>query len=117
MLTIKKEMSMYDFIEEYSGLDNTDFANEHQALGIIYDSLYSMYGEIEDGFITDYIRFKVQEMDANYFIDQYSHIMDLEEDATDDEKHEAIENCLNDYTFYIGNYEHDGVMYYLFDEF
>lgn len=117
MLTIKKEMSIYDFIEEYSGLNNTDFADEHQALAVIFDCLCSMYEDLEDGFITDYIRYQVQEMDANYFIDQYKHIMDLEEDATDEEKHEAIENCLNDYTFYIGNYEDDGIIYYLFDEF
>ena len=117
MLTIKKEFSMYDFIEEFKELNNVCFADNHDALGIIYDSLCSAYDDLDYDFICDYVRFQVNEMDTDYFIEQYGHLLDLEDDADDDEKHEEIERVLNHYTYYIGFYEHDGQTHYLFDEF
>ena len=119
MLTIKKELSLYDFIEEFEGLYNTSFADEHEALGLIFDSLCGLGEDMEETQITDYIRFQVVEMDMDCFIDQYGHLLKLDEDECEDEdeKHEAIEECLNHYTYYIGSYEYNGKTYYLFDEF
>lgn len=117
MLTIKKELSACDFVDEFSGLDNTNFADEHDALSIIYDSLASVYDELDENFISDYIRFQVQEMDIEQFIENYSHLLDLDEDANNDDKHEEIERVLNDNTYYIGCYEYNDTIYYLFDEF
>jgi hypothetical protein len=115
MLTIKKELDFYDFIEEFEGY--ADFADEHEALSIIYDSLCGSGEDMEEVQVRDYIRFQVQEMDTDYFIDQYGHLLNLDDDADEDTKHEAIEECLNYHTYYIGFYEYDNKKHYLFDEF
>lgn len=106
---------MYDFINEFKELDNICFTDEYEALSIIYDSLCSVYDDLDYDFISDYVRFQVMEMDGDDFINSYD--LDLEEDAEEEEKHQAIEKHLNDYTYYIGFYERDGFVYYLFDEF
>ena len=117
MLTIKKELDLYDFIDEFEMLENMSFENEREALGIIFDFLSGLGDDMDYMEIKDYIRFQVQEMDADYFIEQYGHLLKLDDDADDDEKHEEIERVLNYYTNYLGSYEYNGQTYYLFDEF
>lgn len=117
MLTIKKEFSMYDFIEEFKELSNVCFTDNHVALGIIYDSLCEAYDDLEHDFISDYVRFQVMEMEQDDFINSYDNLLNIDDDSDEDEKHEEIERVLNYYTYYLGSYEYNGKIYYLFDEF
>src|SRR5690554_5204971 len=115
MLTIKQELDFYDFINEFERLDNTSFENEREALGIIFDFLCSLGDDMEYMEIKDYIRFQVVEMEQDAFINSYDNLLNLDDDADQDEKHQEIERVLNYYTNYLGNYEYNGQTYYLFD--
>ena len=117
MLTIKKELGYYEFIEEYSDiLEGCDT----EAKKIIFDSLCeTMYDGAEDMTIRDYIRFQLEIQTQEDVINNYDIISAEDmEDMDEDEKHEAVENYLNYNTYYLGSYkDNNGIMVYLFDEF
>lgn len=114
MLVIKKELSFYEFIDEFIDvLEELDL----EAMSLIYESLCEvMEGGADDTTIRDYIRFQLEVQAINELINNYDVIID--DDMTEDEKHEAVENYLNYNTYLLGSYINDnGVMVYVFDEF
>lgn len=117
MLTIKKELSFYDFQNEYDDILN---GIEYQAHEIIFESLSSMfYDGIDDMTVRDYIRFQLQVMTLKEVLNDYNVLDDEEkEDLNDDDILEVVEEYLNDNTYVLGSYVDDeGETVFLFDEF
>lgn len=117
MLTVKKELDLNDFMNEYEDiLKDLDY----EACEIIFSSLEDIFCEgAEDMTIRDYIRFQVYISTSSELLNDYDIIDDEDiEDMDEDEIHEAIEKYLNYNTYLLGSYEDgDGVMVYVFDEF
>ncbi len=116
MLTIKKELSFDEFLNEYENILPKDYeANE-----IIFDSLEQIFDDgTDDVTIRDYIRFQMNISTAKELLNDYD-IIDSEdmEDLEDDEINEKIEEYLNDNTYLFGSYEDsDGEMCFIYDEF
>lgn len=116
MLTVKKEMDLNDFMDEYA----TILPDDREACEIIFSSLEErMTDGAEDMTIRDYIRFQLyistqSELLSNYDIIDEEEIKEMDED----EIHERIEEYLNYNTYLLGSYEdNDGVMVYIYDEF
>ena len=117
MLTIKKELDLQDFINDY---DDIMSGWDYEAKEIIYDSLSECFYEgAEDMTIRDYLRFQVQVQTQDEVLDNYDIIQENEKgDHDDNQLHEIVENYLNDNTYVLGSYEdNNGVMVYIFDEF
>ena len=116
MLTIKKELNLQDFINEYDDI----LPNDYEAYEIIFDSLCeTMEDGMEDVQVKDYIRFKMNISTQKELLSDYN-IIDEDEfkDLDNDEIHEKIENYLNYNTYYLGSYEdNDGETVYIYDEF
>lgn len=117
MLIIKKELNFYDFKNEYEyelkGLSN-------EGVEIIFNSLCEMFFEGgESSNISDYLRYQMQVSTGEEILNNYNVIPSEEaEKMTDEEKHEAIEEYLNDYTYLLGYYtDADGKTIYIYDEF
>src|SRR5690554_5911387 len=106
MIKLYKYLDEDDFKNEFRGLDNTDWADEWQALGV----LYYWIDEEEDNFsnVRDWLRFQVMEMTADEIKENYS---------IDFERYPEVEDFLNYYTMLYGTYESNGTTYYLFSEF
>ena len=117
MLTIKKELDLQDFINDYDFIMD---AWDYEAKEIVFNSLCDCFYEgAEDMTIRDYLRFQLYVMTQDEVIDNYD-VIDGDDlkDMDEDEIHEAVEKYLNYHTYYLGSYEGvDGVMVYLFDEF
>ena len=117
MLTIKKELSFYDFQNEYDDILNDI---EYQAHEIIFDSLSEMFFEgTDDMTVRDYIRFQLQVMTLKEVLNDYNILDDEEkEDLNDEDILEVVEEYLNDNTYVLGSYVDDeGETVFLFDEF
>lgn len=117
MLTIKKELSFYDFQNEY---ENILYDIEYQAQEIIFDSLSDMFFEgTDDMAVRDYIRFQLQVMTLKEVLDDYNVLNDDElQELDDDDILEVVEEYLNDNTYVLGSYVDDeGEIVFLFDEF
>lgn len=108
MIKLYKELNVYDFRNEFEGLDNTAWADEYEALGVLYDYLEELGDEMGASNVRDWLRFQVMEMTADEIEKSYS---------VDYEQYPEIEDFLNYYTVLYGTYEHDGETYYLFSEF
>ena len=124
MLTIKKELDLQDFMNDYEDILPSDY----EACEIIFDSLCeAMYDGAKDMTVRDYIRFQLQISTQSELLDDYDIIddEDMEEiNQIEDEEerkeriHEEIEEYLNYNTYYLGSYEDDnGDTVYLYDEF
>lgn len=109
MIKISSYYSDLDFIKRYERLDNTAWADERLALGVLYDHLSSLDDEaLSDMDIRDWLRFQVVEMteeeiEINYNLQFVGY--------------STVEYFLNDYTMLYGTYNHNGKVYYLFGEF
>lgn len=117
MLTIKKELDLQDFMNEYEDiLKDLDY----EACEIIFSSLEDVfYDGAEDMTIRDYIRFQMNISTSSELLNDYD-IIDAEdiEDMDEDEINEAIEEYLNDNTYLLGSYEdNEGVTCFIYDEF
>lgn len=117
MLTIKKELDLNDFMNEYEDiLKDLDY----EACEIIFSSLEDIFCEgAEDMTIRDYVRFQMNISTSNELLNDYD-IIDPEdiEDMDEDEINEAIEEYLNDNTYLLGSYEDsEGVTCFIYDEF
>ena len=117
MLIIKKELSFYDFQNEYENiLSDIDY----EAQQIIFDSLSDMFYEgTDDMTIRDYIRFQMNISTAKELLNDYNIIDDDElKTLDDDEINERIENYLDENTFTLGSYlDDDNEMIFIYDEF
>ena len=116
MLTIKKELDLNNFMNEYEDI----LPEDQEACEIIYDSLCEMmYDGAEDMTIRDYVRYQMNISTSKELLNDYDIIDDEDiEDMDEDEINEAIETYLNDNTYLLGSYEDsNGDMVYLFDEF
>ena len=117
MLTIKKELDLNDFINDYDGV-MSDW--DYEAKEIVFDSLCECFYEgTEDMTIRDYLRFQLEIQTQEDVISNYD-VIDEEDlkDMDEDEIHEAIENYLSENTYLLGSYEDsDGEMVYIYDEF
>ena len=116
MLTIKKELSFDDFLNEYENILPKDYeANE-----IIFDSLEQIFEDgTDDMTIRDYIRFQMNISTAKELLHDYD-IIDPEdvEDMDEDEIDEAIETYLNENTYLLGKYgDSNGETCFIYDEF
>jgi hypothetical protein len=117
MLTVKKELDLQDFINDY---DDIMSGWDYEAKEIIYDSLCDTMSEgAEDMTIRHYLRFQLEIQTQEDVISNYDVIDDEDLKGMDeDEMHEAVENYLNDNTYLLGSYEdNNGIMIYIFDEF
>ena len=116
MLTIKKEMDLNDFMNEYESI----LPKDYEACEIIFNSLCEMmYDGAEDMTIRDYIRFQMNISTSKELLNDYD-IIDKEDmkSMEDDEIHDEIENYLNDNTYFLGSYEDsNGDVIYIYDEF
>lgn len=109
MIKLYKDLNVYDFINEFEGLDNTSWAHERKALIVLYDCLVNTWDEALDYMdIKDWLRFQVMEMKEEEIKKSYSNIF---------KGYSDIENFLNDYTVIYGTYESNGKTFYLFGEF
>lgn len=109
MIKVYEYLSTTDFINKFIGLDNTAWADEWQALSVLYDYLESIGDEShEETNVRDWLRFQVMEMTADEIEESYS--IDLE-------RFPEVEDFLNYCTMLYGTYESDGITYYLFSEF
>ena len=110
MIKVYKELNVHDFRNEFECLYNTSWADEWQALGVLFDWLESTGIESHDETnIRDWLRFQVMEMTADE-IEESSNSMDFE-------RFPEIDDFLNYHTMLYGTYELDGETYYLFSEF
>ena len=117
MLTIKKELDLQDFINDY---DDIMSGWDYEAKEIVFDSLCECFYEgAEDMAIRDYLRFQLEIQTQEDVISNYDVIDDEDlKDMDEDEIHEAVENYLDNNTYLLGSYkDYNGVMVYLFDEF
>ena len=107
MLTIKKELSFYDFQNEYDDILNDI---EYQAHEIIFDSLSDMFFDgTDDMTVRDYIRFQLQVMTLKEVLNDYNVLDDEElQELDDDDILEVVEEYLNDNTYVLGSYVDDG---------
>jgi len=116
MLTIKKELYLNDFMNEYEDI----LPEDYDACEIIFDSLSEMmYDGADDMTVRDYIRFQMNISTQKELLNDYD-IIDAEDikDMDEDEINEAIETYLNDNTSFLGSYEDsDGETVYIYDEF
>lgn len=116
MLTIKKELDLNDFMNEYEDI----LPKDQEACEIIFDSLCETMSEgAEDMTIRDYIRFQMNISTSNELLNDYD-IIDEEDikDMDEDEINETIEEYLNYHTYLLGSYEdNDGLKYFIYDEF
>ena len=117
MLTIKKELSFYDFQNEYENiLSDIDY----EAQEIIFDSLSDMFYEgTDDMTIRDYIRFQLQIATLKEVLNDYDIISDEELKTLNDEDiFETVSDFLSDNTFLMGSYrDNDDEMIFIYDEF
>lgn len=116
MLTIKKELDLNDFMNEYEDI----LPEEYEACEIIFSSLEDIFCEgAEDMTIRDYIRFQMNISTQKELLSDYN-IIDEEDlqELDENEIHEKVEEYLNDNTSLLGSYEDDnGDMVYIYDEF
>lgn len=116
MLTVKKELDLNDFMNEYKDI----LPEDYEACEIIFDALCDMmYDGAEDMTIRDYVRFQMQISTQSELLSDYD-IIDEEElkDLDEDEINEKIEDYLSENTSLLGSYEDDnGEMVYIYDEF
>lgn len=109
MIKIYRDLNVYDFRNEFEGLDNTSWADEYEALGVLFDCLVNTWDEPHDyTVIRDWLRFQVMEMTTDEIKENYSNIFKDYSDMID---------FLNDYSVVYGTYESNGITYYLFSEF
>ena len=117
MLTIKKELDLQDFINDY---DDIMSGWDYGAKEIIFSSLEDIFYEgAEDMTIRDYMRFQMQISTQEELLSNYDIIDDEDfEDMDDDEIDEKIEDYLSYHTSFLGSYKDDnGDMVYIYDEF
>jgi hypothetical protein len=114
MLIVKKELDLYDFMNEYEDILPEDYS----ACEIIFDNLEE-YQDMDDMTIRDYIRFEVYISTKGELLYDYDIIDDDEiEDLDDDEIEERIEEYLGYNTHLLGYYkDNNGETVYIYDEF
>lgn len=116
MLTVKKELDLNDFINDYDFLISSwDF----EAKEITFEALCEAMDGYDEISIRDYIRFQLEIMTQSEVIENYSIFTDDElQEMDEDERHVAVGNYLSDNTYLLGSYkDNNGVMVYLFEEF
>lgn len=116
MLTIKKELSFYDFQNEFENI-LTDI--DYEAQEIIFDNLEQMFDDGTDEMtVRDYIRFQICISSTSELLSDYN-ILDDEEtkELSEEEKTEKVEEYLNDNTYFLGKYEENDITYFIYDEF
>ena len=116
MLTIKKELDLNDFMNEYEDILPSDY----EACEIIFDNLEDIFCDgTDDMTIRDYVRFQMMVSTAKELLNDYD-IIDEEDlqELDSDEVYEKIEEFLQENTMLLGSYEDDDCeRVFIYDEF
>jgi myo-inositol-1-phosphate synthase len=121
-----KEIESNDIYEILKDCLSSDLQS-YDLADLIYDFLNECYEEIEETTIYDFVRFEMQVQTLEEIKENYNNMMEDKEDKEDKEDeedeedeeidHDFIENFLSYNTLYLGSYEEENKIYYVFSDF